>query len=274
MNPEEQNEQNNQPPVIVKKKKKGEGHHGGAWKVAYADFVTAMMALFIVLWVLNQSDEVKQKVSGYFKDPSVFNIGKGASVIDKSKPGNPDSRKMEDEILSKLEMKRLEKQKLKEMGEDIINKLNRKGEFDSIMDQIEIEIVNEGLRIEIMESNTDVFFDVGTSRLNKRSKKLLHVIANQLTQIDNKIVIEGHTDSRPYNNGIDGYSNYELSADRANAARRQLLKGGVLESHIHEIRGYADNQLRKRNDPYDISNRRISIIVKYSQENEKQHISN
>ena len=248
-------------PIIIKKgKRKGEGHHGGAWKVAYADFVTAMMALFIVLWILGQSEEVKEAVAGYFKDPVGFGTGRGPTVID-----GGGMTKVSPEIMSDLQLQEMERKKLEQMGEELLDELSSGSDFEGILDQVEIEIIDEGLRIEIMESSEDVFFEVGTAQMNNRAEQLVKLIGKEISKLNNKIVIEGHTDSRPFPGAENGgYSNYELSADRANAARRSLINGGVKQEQIDEIRGYADNRLRNKNNPYDVVNRRISIIVKYT----------
>ena len=252
-------EKDNDQPIIIKKVVQGgHGHHGGAWKVAYADFVTAMMALFIVLWILGQDDSVKANIAHYFNDPIGFAGGKGPSVIDGA--GN---KIIAPKILTDIERKEVERQRLEQMGETMVNNLMDQ-DFKNLVDQIDVEITDEGLRIEIMESNNDAFFEVGTAALKKSAKQLLAVIGKQIAQLKNKIVLEGHTDSRPFPNGQNGYSNYELSADRANSARRALIESGLDSNQIEEIRGYADNKLRDAENPFDVVNRRISIIVKYS----------
>lgn len=248
-------------PIIIKKgKRKGGGHHGGAWKVAYADFVTAMMALFIVLWILGQSEEVKKAVAGYFNNPTGVGIGSGPSVID-----GGGMTKISPEIMTDVQLKEIERKRLEQMGHDMLSELSESTDFKDILDQIEIEVTEEGLRIEIMESSEDVFFEVGTAEMNKRAQGLVKLIGKEVSKLNNKIVVEGHTDARPYPGAENGgYSNYELSADRANAARRWLVSGGVKSDQIDEIRGYADNRLRNKDNPFDVINRRISIIVKYS----------
>lgn len=255
------NGSDNNPIIIVKKKKGGGGHHGGAWKVAYADFVTAMMALFIVLWVLGQDEEVIQAVAGYFKDPANFSIapGVGAGLMQ-----NNNSPEMLDKaIIERLERKKTEKERLEDMGERIKEELSADPEFEQLMDKVEFEIVDEGLRMEIMETREDVFFQIGTAKMKGTALELLNKIGYEFSKLPNKIVIEGHTDSRPYSSGNRGYTNFELSADRANSARRALTDGGLSETQIDEIRGYADKRLRNNENPYDLVNRRISVIVKY-----------
>ncbi len=252
-------QENNDQPIIIKKVVAGgHGHHGGAWKVAYADFVTAMMALFIVLWILGQDDSVKANIAGYFNDPTGFGVGNGPSVLE-----GPGKRSMDPSTLTPMQKKKLEQERLELMGDDLMRNLQN-AEFKELVDQIEMEITDEGLRIEIMESANDAFFEVGTAHLKKSASEILDVIGKQLSEIDNKIVVEGHTDGRPFSNGLEGYSNFELSTDIANSARRELLRSGVKENQIDEVRGYADNRLRNPDNPYDVVNRRISIIVKYS----------
>jgi chemotaxis protein MotB len=245
------------PPRIIKKIKKHGGHHGGAWKVAYADFVTAMMALFIVLWVLSQDQNVKQLVANYFKNPIGFSnkgknlIGADTPQLDQAKnPSIPNPREKEIELL-------------KSMGDKILGELTQDATFKNIVGQIKIEFVKEGLKIEIVDSAKDLFFEIGTAKLTKEAELLLMKIGNQLAKLPNKIIIEGHTDSRPYPGGSSGYTNFELSADRANSARRALTSGDLPDKQIDQVRGYADRRLRDPKDPFSFVNRRISIIVKY-----------
>jgi len=252
----------NDKPIIVKKVKKGgHGHHGGAWKVAYADFVTAMMALFIVLWVLNQSEDVKKAVSNYFKDPTGYSqfgknviVGQNSGLMPK-KDANLHS--------GKGESKEIQKKKFEEMKEQIKKELSKNKVFTNVEKKIKFEIVNEGLRIEMLETEENFFFDIGSSRLNQKAIAVLKEIAAQILTLPNPIVVEGHTDTRPFAAGDLGYTNYELSADRANSARRILVENGVSSDKIDEIRGYADKRLRDPDNPYSLVNRRISIVLKY-----------
>ena len=244
------------PIIIVRKKKGGHGgSHGGAWKVAYADFVTAMMALFIVLWIVGQSKQVKEYIANYFKDPGAFfenTKGGGAFEYNTMAMG---SERYGEELLKR------QQDKLKEMGDRIMEEMAKNPTLKELMSQIKIEITKEGMRIELVEQSHSLFFDVGTSHLKPEAVKVLSIIAVQLDSLPNHIVVEGHTDSRQYNRE-DGYSNYELSAERANSARRVLTKSGLSDSKVDEIAGYADKRLRNRNDPFDLVNRRISILVK------------
>jgi len=230
-------------PIIIIKKKGGHGgHHGGAWKVAYADFVTAMMALFIVLWLLNTNKPVREAVAGYFKDPSGT-----ANKMGSTKVGAAEAL-----AISKDDMP-----KLKEELEKAISKVP---DFDKIKHQIEMTITPEGLRIELLETETGTFFEVGNSAPSDNGKELLTLLAQELGKLPNHLSIEGHTDSKAYT-GRREYGNWELSTDRANAARRLMQKDGVRGDQVSQVRGYADQLLRTPGQPLDASNRRISVIV-------------
>ncbi|NWF88845.1 MAG: OmpA family protein [Ignavibacteriaceae bacterium] len=246
--------------IIVKKGKKHEGHHGGAWKVAYADFVTAMMALFIVLWVLGQDQKIVQGVAGYFKDPVGFST-KSKFLFEGSGIMPSDSA---NQVVKKIKDRQEEINRLKEMGDQILDELSENSEFAKLTNQVKVEIVKEGLRIEMTESNDAVFFEIGTSELKNEARKLLETLGNNLSTIPNKIIIEGHTDSRPYSNEKTNYSNFELSCDRANSARRVLISGGLNTTQIDEVRGYADSRLLDKTDPYNLVNRRISVTIKFA----------
>jgi len=232
------------PIIIVKKKITHNAHHGGAWKVAYADFVTAMMALFIVLWLMNTSKQIQEAIGGYFKDPS------GTSKM----VGTDQNGSGENFSLSKKDMERLKEQLQKS--------IRSMPDFDKLKDHIEITITAEGLRIELLESATGTFFDRGSPDLNKDGKDLLALLAQELGKLPNKLSIEGHTDSKPYA-GKGPYGNWELSTDRANAARRWMQKTGIQQDQVAQVRGFADQMLRNPANPLDPSNRRISVIVHY-----------
>ena len=240
-------------PIIIVKKKGGHGgHHGGAWKVAYADFVTAMMSLFIVLWLLSSSKPVQEAVGGYFRDPN------GTST----KKGSINAGAGENFVLSKDNMP-----KLKDQLEDKIRQMN---DFEKLKSHVEMTVTSEGLRIELTESAAGTFFDSGSPKLNADGRELLVTLAQELGKLPNKLSIEGHTDSKPYASS-GNYSNWELSTDRANAARRLVQANGIRGDQIMQVRGFADQRLRKLDDPLDASNRRISIIVQYVvKENEEE----
>ena len=232
-------------PIIVVKKNGGHGgHHGGAWKVAYADFVTAMMALFIVLWLMNTSEKVRQAVAGYFNDP------RGTA----KQTGSDQSGSSENLALTENNIAGLKKK-----IEESIRKMN---DLKALQNQIQITITPEGLRIELLETKDGTFFDTGSAALNQHGRELLEMLAGQLGGIPNRISIEGHTDAQPYASK-DGYGNWELSADRANAARRVMQNSGLRQDQVSQVRGYADQKLRVPDNPMDPSNRRISLIVQY-----------
>lgn len=257
---------NDLPPIIVKKKGHGHGHHGGAWKVAYADFVTAMMALFIVLWILGSSEEVKKNISGYFKDPIGFTEGGYKDPLPGQGGGILPGAKSSEEVAHEVETERLN-----DLGKEIANEIKEgikdNPAFDAIVSNIIFEPTNEGLRIEMIEKGDNIFFDLGSAQLNNKAIQILQIISKQLVKLPNKIAVEGHTDSRPFfSEKMPGYTNYELSADRANAARRELVRvaGGIKDSQLDGIVGYADKRLRDPKDPFSLVNRRISVIVKYN----------
>ncbi len=231
--------------IIVKKKGGGHGgHHGGAWKVAYADFVTAMMSLFIVLWLMNANVKIRQAVAGYFNDP------RGKSPMTGSdQAGTDDSLAITKDNVSQL----------KEKIEATIKKMN---DLKSLQNAIQITITPEGLRIELLETKDGTFFDTGSAVLNKNGQELLKMLSQQLGDLPNRVSIEGHTDARPYASA-DGYGNWELSSDRANAARRLMQNAGLRKDQVSQVRGYADQKLRVPANPMDPSNRRISLIVQY-----------
>ena len=230
-------------PIIIKKKASHAGHHGGAWKVAYADFVTAMMALFIVLWLLSASKEVQVSVGGYFRDPrgSSKNVGNNKDGADYVPMKKQDMQKLKDQLLQSIH--HIDPQ-------------------DKLKNHIEITITEEGLRIELMESVTGTFFELGSVQPTPALRGLLQVLSKQLGVLPNKISIEGHTDSKPYSQ-VRAYDNWDLSCDRANAARRMMQEQGIRPNQISQVRGFADQHLRLPDKPEDPSNRRISLIVQY-----------
>ena len=240
------------PIIIVKKKGGHEGHHGGAWKVAYADFVTAMMALFIVLWLLNSSKQVQEAVGGYFKDPTGTSKKVGSNMLGAG----------ENFIVTRDNMPKLK--------EELQKAMQQMSEFDKLKNHIEMTVTTEGLRIELSESASGTFFDNGSAALNQDGGALLVTLAQELGKLPNKLSIEGHTDSRPYAPSAS-YGNWELSSDRANAARRVMQANGIRNDQVSQVRGFADQRLRTPNDPLDPSNRRISVIVQYILKNEDEH---
>jgi chemotaxis protein MotB len=234
-----------QQPRIVIVRKVVVGHdeeHGGAWKVAYADFVTAMMALFIVLWLLSASEKVQKAVGGYFQDPT----GKGRQT------GSTSAGVGETLTLNQSQLQLL-KEKLQQAMKQI-------PAFQNMAKQIRMTITAEGLRIDLLETQRGLFFETGNPRPTEAGSELLRLLAGELVKLPNKVAIEGHTDSTPF--GRTDYSNWELSADRANSARRILTGAGVADDRISQVRGFADQRLLLKNEPENPSNRRISIIVR------------
>jgi chemotaxis protein MotB len=234
-----------QPIIVIKRISGHGGHHGGAWKVAYADFVTAMMSLFIVLWLMNSSVKIKKAVAGYFNDP------KGtATLMGTTMTGTGDTALTVTGATSMQDLKtKLEQQ------------IQAKASLEKLSKQVEITITAEGLRIELIEGKDGTFFQSGSPQLSAGGQELLAMLAGELKTLPNALLIEGHTDATPYSTDKT-YSNWELSADRANAARRLLQGDGVRGDQVTQVRGYADQFLRVKTNPLDPSNRRISILVK------------
>ena len=236
-------------PIIVLKKKGGHGgHHGGAWKVAYADFVTAMMALFIVLWLLNSSKQIQVAVGGYFKDPT----GTSKKVGSNMQGGG------ENFVLTRDNMPRLKEQ--------LQTAMKQVEDFEKLKSHIDMTVTAEGLRIELSESAA------GSAKLNADGAELLITLAQELAGLPNRLSIEGHTDSQPYAPSA-AYGNWELSADRANAARRVMQSHRIRPDQITQVRGFADQRLRKPDAPLDPANRRISVIVQYIVKNTDEEAS-
>ncbi len=234
-----------QPIIVIKKKGGHGGHHGGAWKVAYADFVTAMMALFLVMWLMNATPEVKKAVSSYFKDPQGTGKKTGTNVANSG------------------ESVTLNKNTVKDLKDKLEEAIKKQPEFQKLKNNVEMTITPEGLRIELLETEKGMFFNTGAAVPTDVGKDLLVKLASELVKLkNNPLMIEGHTDSIPY--GKAEYSNWELSTDRANAARRILQETGMAEHQITQVRGFADQRLRVPTKPDDASNRRVSIIVGYA----------
>ena len=231
-------------PIIIKKKIVQAAYHGGAWKVVYADFVTAMMALFIVLWLMSSSDPVKKSVAGYFKDPSGQSGQSGTG-----QSGNSENLSVAKDDMSKL------KEKLEAA-------IRESPDVAKLKDQVQMTVTGEGLRIELLESKTSTFFETGNAQPTDSGNEMLKLLAYELGKLPNRLSVEGHTDANPYVS-TTGYSNWELSSDRANAARKLIQQFGVRSDQVDDVRGFADQRLRKPEDPTSASNRRVSIVVKY-----------
>jgi chemotaxis protein MotB len=237
-----------QPIIVIKKKSGHGGHHGGAWKVAYADFVTALMSLFIVLWLMNSSEKIKKAVAGYFNDPRGT-----ASLLGTTMSGTGST-------ISQIDTHELEKLKDK-----LEQEIKARKELEKLSKQIEITVTPEGLRIELIEGKDGTFYEMGSARLSASGQELLALLATELKTLPNSLLIEGHTDATPYSSNAS-YSNWDLSADRANSARRLLQQDGVRADQVTQVRGYADQMLRVKSNPTDPSNRRVSILVKNDNE--------
>src|SRR3954464_13250174 len=233
-----------QPIIVIKKKGGHGGHHGGAWKVAYADFVTAMMSLFIVLWLMNSSEKVRKAVAGYFNDPKGTSTLMGTTMSGTGETVTAAAATSMEELQRRLE-----------------EGIKARKDLEKLSKQIEITITSEGLRIELLEDKNGTFYELGSARLSGSGQELLALLGGELKTLPNALLIEGHTDAAPYSSDAT-YSNWELSADRANSARRLLQQDGVRADQVTQVRGYADQLLRVKANPNDPSNRRISILVK------------
>jgi len=235
------------PLPAVRRPRSFERRHSGAWKVAYADFVTALMAMFIVLWLMNASSRVKASVSGYFRDPRGFTRTLGAGPANSGEGIAVRSNSVEG-IRNRIE------QALKALPD-----------FERIRDNVKFSVTGEGLRIELLENDQGMFFVSGSPSPTASGESLLTVLAHEIGGLPNALVIEGHTDSQPFRNAgpTAGYSNWELAADRANAARRTLNAHGLRAGQVVEVRGYADQRPYIQQDPADARNRRVSVVVKF-----------
>ena len=232
-------------PIIIKKKGGHAGHHGGAWKVAYADFVTAMMALFIVLWLMNSSKPIQQAVGGYFRDPNGRAEKKGSAVDGAGQPAP---------AIQQVDMGKLKA--------DLMKAMQKLADFEKLKKQIEMTVTPEGLKIEMMENPNGTFFENGKAQPTPDLQELLKVLSVEVGKLPNPVSVEGHTDSKPFSDS-QTYGNWELSTDRANAARRLMQNSGLRPDQVVQVRGYADQDLRKPLQPQDASNRRVTLIVQY-----------
>ncbi|MGA2392627.1 MAG: flagellar motor protein MotB [Candidatus Lustribacter sp.] len=244
------------PTIVIRRKRKG-GHggaHGGSWKIAYADFVTAMMAFFLLMWLLSSTSKSDlQGIADYFNRPlqAAFTQGPGASATtapQTAKENGQQSGQSEDDQLQSLKTK-------------LDTLIDQNPKLKAFKNQIKIDITSEGLRIQILDNQNRPMFDKGDAVLKSYTKDILDQIGPALNDVPNHISIAGHTDALPYHGMLDGYSNWELSSERANAARRELLAGGMKASKVLQIRGLADALPFLKNDPTNPANRRISIVV-------------
>jgi chemotaxis protein MotB len=269
-------------PIIIKRVKKG-GHaaHGGAWKIAYADFVTAMMAFFLMMWLIGSTTEGDRKgIADYFSTPlKLTMLGGGSGAGDASsvvKGGGEDFTRSAGQVKRgdveaptrsvnlqalKAEQTRAERARLERLKEDIERKIDNNEKLRALKSQIRLDMTREGLRIQIVDANNRPMFASGGAVVQPYMRDLLHEIGTILTEVPNRLTLEGHTDSQAFGNGVLGYTNWELSADRANASRRELMVGGLPESRVMRVQGLAASVPFDKSDPLAPINRRISIIV-------------
>jgi chemotaxis protein MotB len=255
------------PIIIVRRAKGGHGggHHGGAWKVAYADFVTALMAFFMVMWLVNQDPSVKKAIAGYFRDPGVFAQQRSVGVLTGTGPGIESGQTAQHAAVraNTEEATRAEQRTLAKAAEGIRSAIEQMKDTADLRDQIEFTLTSEGLRVELVDKPGSSFFASGSAQLLGESQHMLAAVAAEISKLNNEVVIEGHTDSAPYS-PTAAYGNWELSTDRANAARRAMEAAGLAPSYVKAVRGYADTDLRVPDDPRDPSNRRVSILIRSS----------
>ena len=301
---------NDRPIIIVKRKRKSEeAHHGGAWKVAYADFVTAMMAFFLVMWLVTAvSREQRAAIFDYFKNPSMetgksvkaapgqmgpggastspINLGGGLDAMRSrmtqkvdigatpalrrpDDPANDDEKiKTQTEAQAREQLREAEYKKLETLMVELKEAVSKSQALEPFKDQLLLDITPEGIRIQIVDAQNRPMFDVGSARLRDYTQAILHELAPYLASVPNRISITGHTDARQYP-GQGGYSNWELSADRANAARRALVSSGLPDEKIARVVGLSSSVLFNRADPQDPINRRISIVIMTKQAEEE-----
>jgi chemotaxis protein MotB len=252
-----------EPRIVKKKKVAGGGAHGGAWKVAYADFVTAMMALFIVLWIMSQSQSIRQNVAQYFKNPGLLPGATGlmeTSDLGGELPTPGHSQELQRPAPIKPDLS-CDRSTLEEARKRITELIAQLPELSRLKDQVALEFTQEGLRIELLDKENSHFFEIGSAKVKPETQELLKLIAKELGKLPNQLTVEGHTDSRPY--GTKDYTNWELSADRANAARHLMDEDGIRPGQVISVMGCADRQLRNPADPLDFQNRRVSILVRF-----------
>lgn len=255
-------------PIIIKKKK-GHGehaHHGGSWKVAYADFVTAMMAFFMVMWIMGLSQDVKTQIQGYFNDPIGFvkNAPKSKSIftvkgMPTPKPG--PSRKGQFDSMT------IDQDKVRYLSQQVKKAITGAPDLREILKQVKVSANDEGLLIELRESADAVFFESGKAVLTPRAESIIRAIGPVLGRSGRKLVIEGHTDAKPY--GGMSYTNWDLSTDRAKSMLHALITNGVQDTQIMGIRGCGSTQLIKPSDPYGVANRRVNILLPYKKEEDQ-----
>jgi chemotaxis protein MotB len=269
-------------PIIIKRVKKGgHGHHGGAWKIAYADFVTAMMAFFLLMWLLGSTSEGDKKgIADYFQSPlKIALLANGSGAGDAShvvrgggedmtrsagqvKRGDIDSRRKTVNLQAlKAEQQRAEIARLEQLKQKVEQKIAENPKLSALKSQIRLDMTADGLRIQIVDENQRAMFASGSAVVQPSMRELLREIGSVLAEVPNRLTLEGHTDAAPFVGGALGYGNWELSADRANASRRELMSGALPEDRMLRVQGLAASLPFDAKDPLAAANRRISIIV-------------
>jgi chemotaxis protein MotB len=246
--------------IIIKKVKKGgHGHHGGSWKVAYADFVTAMMAFFMVMWILGMDENLRKAVEGYFSNPVGFRKGYSTGSSPLASGASPTAIKR-DAIA--MVSRRLQERQFQQASVAIKERIDSIADIGGLKARVEVIVTKDGLRIELIEDeHGDTFFPFGSAVMKEAGRVALSIIAQELNRLQNPIIIEGHTDAARY--ARSDYTNWELSGGRANAARRILVTDGMPDYRMVEVNGLADRQLKYPKDPLNPSNRRISIRLPF-----------
>jgi chemotaxis protein MotB len=243
--------------IIVRRKKvHGHAHHGGAWKVAFADFMTSMMALFLVLWLITQSSDVKSAIAGYFQDPLGRADEFGSSII----PGE-GAQAASTRPISETKITELRRDRLQILGEEIESALSKTTELGDAAKHVEVEMTEEGLRIQLLEDSTGIFFEIGSAIPSPLGVAMLGMLGQHLSVLPQAVVVDGYTDAAPLFREGGTYTNWELSADRANTARRILVAGGLRDRQVVEVRGHADRDLRAPDQPTAPANRRVTITM-------------
>jgi chemotaxis protein MotB len=256
-----------QRPIIVKRiKKGGHGHHGGAWKIAYADFVTAMMAFFLLMWLLGSvSQGTLQGIAEYFRTPLKVALSGGQGSGDATsmiKGGGTDLTRQAGQVKrAKEEEIQQEKNRLAKLQKKIESNIEQSTVLKAYKNQLQLEMTPEGLRIQIVDEQNRPMFDSGSASLLPHTRTILQELGKELNGVANRLSISGHTDAKPFSGAQHGYSNWELSADRANAARRELLAGGLMQDKILRVVGLAAANPLIRSNVFSPENRRIAIVV-------------
>ena len=276
-------------PIIIKRVKKGgHGHHGGAWKIAYADFVTAMMAFFLLMWLLGSTTEGDKKgIADFFNSPLKVSLGGGSGSGDSSHVvhgGGADLTRSSGQVKQgeitaprktislkslKAEQRQAEATKLEALKDKVEESIAASPKLAALEAQIKLDMTQDGLRIQIVDDKNRPMFDSGSAIVKPYMRELLRDIGLILAEVPNRVTLEGHTDAQAFVGGAFGYSNWELSSDRANASRRELVAGGLPAERMLLVQGLASSLLFEPNDPASPINRRISIIVMNQQSEDR-----